>query len=105
MRYLHHPSKDTRSKQCDGPCDLRVFFSFKIRVLEKLRLNTLKNNLAIAEKVHERSPKTLENSAPTVSKGVKFAVSGYTINESFDRMFYKQMPQFRTVYVHFIMIY
>lgn len=57
------------------PCDLSMFVSFKIRVLEKLRLNTLKNNLASAEKFHEMSPKTLENSTPTVSKGVKFAVS------------------------------
>lgn len=57
------------------PWDLSVFVSFKIRVLEKLRLNTLKGNLANADKVHEISPKTPENSTPTVSKGVKFAVS------------------------------
>lgn len=52
-----------------------LFVSFKICVLEKLRLNTLKNNLANAEKVHEMSPKALESSTPTMSKGVKFAVS------------------------------
>lgn len=73
---LKHPPEDTHPNVKAGsqPSDLSVF-SFKIRVLEKLRLNTLKNNLASAEKVHEMSPKTLEHSTPTLSKGVKFAVS------------------------------
>lgn len=70
------------------PCDLRVSVSFKIRVLEKLRLNTLKNHLANAEKVHEMSPKTLENSTSTVSKGVKFAVSMVILlRNHFDHVF------------------
>lgn len=56
-----------------------MFVSLKIRILEKLRLSTLKNNLANADKVHEMSPKTLENSTPTVSKGVKFAVSVFVL--------------------------
>ncbi|TWW80401.1 Centromere protein J [Takifugu flavidus] len=43
------------------------------RVLEKLRLNALKNNVANAEKVQKMSPKMLENSTSTISKGVKFA--------------------------------
>lgn len=49
-------------------------FLFKIRVLEKLRLNALKNNVANAEKVQKMSPKVLENSTSATSKGVKFAV-------------------------------
>ncbi|TNN03597.1 hypothetical protein fugu_000626 [Takifugu bimaculatus] len=43
------------------------------RVLERLRLNALKNNVANAEKVQKMSPKMLENSTSTISKGVKFA--------------------------------
>lgn len=49
-------------------------FLFKVRVLEKLRLNALKNNVANAEKVQKMSPKVLENSTSATSKGVKFAV-------------------------------
>lgn len=43
-------------------------------MLEKLRLNALKNNVANAERVQKMSPKMLENSTSTISKGVKFAV-------------------------------
>lgn len=43
-------------------------------MLEKLRLNALKNNVANAEKVQKMSPKVLENSTSATSKGVKFAV-------------------------------
>ncbi|CAG08246.1 unnamed protein product, partial [Tetraodon nigroviridis] len=65
----------------------------EIRVLEKLRLNALKNNLANAEKVHETSPKRLESSTPTASKGVKFAVSVFIRSMSrFDHV-HEEQPQ------------
>lgn len=41
-------------------------------MLEKLRLNALKNNVANAEKVQKMSPKMVENSTSTIR--VKFAV-------------------------------
>lgn len=47
-------------------------------MLEKLRLSAWKKNPVNAEKDKE-SPKILENNVPSVTKGVKFAVSMFIL--------------------------
>lgn len=74
LRDEVRPSQETSASHGAPTQAPTPFFSLKVRVLEKLRLGALKNNLASAEKVHEMSPKAAESST-TVIKGVKFAVS------------------------------
>lgn len=51
------------------------FVIFQIKVLEKLRLSTLRKTSVSAEKETKDGPRMFSNIPTTVTKGVKFAVS------------------------------
>lgn len=65
-------------------CSLKLpfFFEFKVRTLEKLRLSTWRKTPVNAAKEMKDGPSIPESSVPSVTKGVKFAVSLLIINYS-----------------------